>query len=149
MRHSHVMMSRHSNTLKHTATPCNTHCNAHCSTLTHTCDMSGHSNAQQRTATHSNTQQRTATHCNTLQHTATHCNTLQRTATPLPHSTTHLQHTVLQTAHGPPRRNCSLTASPLFPLTHCNTLQHTATHLQHTCNTITRGRAPRRHDGNA
>ena len=49
-------ISRHCNTLQHTA--------AHCGIL-------------QRTATRCNTLQHTATYCSTLQHIATHCDTLQ------------------------------------------------------------------------
>jgi len=86
----------HRNTLRYTATHCNT---SHCNTLQHALSAREYSDDPQRpdertqharctrdrilqhTATHCNTLQHTATHCNILQHAATHCNTLQHTAT--------------------------------------------------------------------
>ena len=61
-----MLSSERRNTLRHTAT--------HCNTLQHTVHIHS-TDAQFRASEH------TATHCSTLQHTATHCNTLQHTAT--------------------------------------------------------------------
>ena len=90
-----IQKYRHSRTLQHTATHCNTlertvsdslaiiktqRCSR---TLQHTARRC---NTLQHTATHClrhaaiiKTQRRSRTHCNTLQHTATHCNTLSLT----------------------------------------------------------------------
>ena len=64
-------MSR--NTLRHTATHCNTYIEIAVIQALETLYI--------KPCMSRNTLQHTATHCNTLQHTATHCNTLQHTAT--------------------------------------------------------------------
>jgi len=107
-------------TLRHTATHCNTlqHRISRTQARQPWCGKSLRSSLQN--FTNADTLEHTATHCDTLQHTATYCNTLQHRISP---------------THARQRwRVKSLRSSPQN-LTNADTLQHTPTHsntLRHT-----------------
>ena len=107
---------KHCNTLRHTATCCNTHCYAlqHKERMATYCNILHYAaiHGYTRPNTRQNTWQHTATHSNTRQHTATCCNISQQAAA----CCNMLQHADI---HGNTRQHMA---------THGNTRQHLATH---------------------